>query len=78
VADIRYDHRFEPIDEHHTRLAWTVVAKRPRMGLLGRAFAAGYGRNLNSGHPQPAARAGWSRALASRRLVAISRTSHVG
>ena len=48
---IHYNHRFEPIDEHHTRLVWTVAAERPRIGLLGRVFAAGYGRNLDRAIP---------------------------
>jgi hypothetical protein len=47
---IRYDHRFEPMDEHHTRLVWTVAAEG-RMGLLGRVFAAGYARNLDRAIP---------------------------
>jgi hypothetical protein len=47
---IRYDHRFEPVDQGHTRLVWTVAAEG-RLGLLGRVFAAGYGRNLDRAIP---------------------------
>jgi hypothetical protein len=47
---IRYDHRFEPLDERHTRLVWTVAANG-RLWLLGRVFAATYGRNLDRAIP---------------------------
>jgi Polyketide cyclase / dehydrase and lipid transport len=47
---IRYDHRFEPLDERHTRLVWTVAANG-RPWLVGRVFAAAYGRNLDRAIP---------------------------
>ncbi len=50
-ADVHYDHRFEPVDEGHTRLVWTVVAEGPGAGSLGRAFGAIYRRNLDRAIP---------------------------
>jgi len=47
TVDEHYDHRFEPIDEDHTRLVWTVVAEGPGAGSLGRVFRAIYARNLD-------------------------------
>jgi hypothetical protein len=47
---IRYDHRFEPLDESHTKLVWKVVGEG-RAWLLGRIFAAGYARNLDRAIP---------------------------
>jgi hypothetical protein len=47
---IHYDHRFEPLDDRRTRLVWTV-ATEGRVGVLGRIFAAVYGRNLDRAIP---------------------------
>ena len=48
---IHYDHRFEPVDENHTRLTWTVAAEGPGAGTLGRIFGAIYDRNLDKAIP---------------------------
>ncbi|MGH3479845.1 MAG: hypothetical protein ACRDQD_23785, partial [Nocardioidaceae bacterium] len=45
------DHRFEPLDEHHTRLVWTVAADGPGEASLGRVFGAIYSRNLDKAIP---------------------------
>jgi hypothetical protein len=51
AADVHYDHRFEPIDDHRTRLVWTVAADGPGEGSLGRVFGAIYTRNLDKAIP---------------------------
>src|SRR5690242_10649218 len=38
TARVHYDHRFEAIDDAHTRLVWTVSADGPGENSLGRAF----------------------------------------
>jgi Polyketide cyclase / dehydrase and lipid transport len=48
---IHYDHRFEPIDEGHTRLTWTVDAEGPGARTVGRVFGALYDRNLDRAIP---------------------------
>jgi hypothetical protein len=51
TADVHYDHRFEAVDERHTRLVWTVVADGLGEGSLGRVFGAIYARNLDRAIP---------------------------
>ena len=48
---IHYDHRFEPVDENHTGLTWTVAAEGPGARTLGRIFGAIYDRNLDKAIP---------------------------
>jgi Polyketide cyclase / dehydrase and lipid transport len=51
TADVHYDHRFEMIDDQHTRLVWTVTADGPGESSLGRVFGAIYARNLDRAIP---------------------------
>ena len=51
TADVHYDHRFETIDNRHTRLVWTVIADGPGESSLGRVFGAIYARNLDKAIP---------------------------
>jgi hypothetical protein len=51
TVDDRYDPRFAPIDEGHTRFVWTVTADGPGEGSLGRVFGAIYARNLDKAIP---------------------------
>jgi uncharacterized membrane protein len=51
TARVHYDHRFEPIDETRTRLAWVVEAEGPGSRTLGRLFGAVYQRNLDRAIP---------------------------
>jgi len=51
AVEVHYDHRFEPVDDAHTRLVWTVVAEGPGAGSLGRLFGAIYARNLDRAIP---------------------------
>ena len=51
TVEVHYDHRFEPVDQDHTRLVWTVVAEGPGSGSLGRVFGAIYARNLERAVP---------------------------
>jgi hypothetical protein len=51
TADVHYDHRFETIDDGHTRLVWTVTADGTGESSLGRVFGAIYARNLNKAIP---------------------------
>ena len=51
TADVHYDHRFEAIDEQHTRLVWTVMADGLGERSLGRVFGAIYSRNLDRAIP---------------------------
>lgn len=48
---VHYDHRFEPIDEGHTRLTWTVDVEGPGTRPLGQVFGAIYNRNLDRAIP---------------------------
>jgi Polyketide cyclase / dehydrase and lipid transport len=43
---IAYDHRFEAIDNKHTRLAWTVAAEGFGVRVLGPLFAMIYRGNM--------------------------------
>ncbi len=49
---LSYDHRFEALTESRTRLTWIVEAEGFAVGLLGRLFAAIYGRNLDRAIPR--------------------------
>jgi carbon monoxide dehydrogenase subunit G len=51
TADVHYDHRFERLDEGHTRLVWTVSADGFGEATLGRVFGAIYARNLDKAIP---------------------------
>jgi hypothetical protein len=51
TVDVHYDHRFEVVDEQHTRLVWTVDAEGFGAASLGRAFGAIYARNLDKAIP---------------------------
>jgi hypothetical protein len=51
TVDVHYDHRFEPVDEDHTRLVWTVDAEGLGAGSLGRVFGTIYARNLDEAIP---------------------------
>jgi Polyketide cyclase / dehydrase and lipid transport len=48
---ITYDHLFEPLNDHQTRLIWTVAAQGPGVNLFGRLFAWIYNQNLNRAIP---------------------------
>lgn len=48
---VHYDHRFEPVDDGHTRLTWTVAAEGVGTRTLGRIFGAIYNRNLDRAIP---------------------------
>jgi Polyketide cyclase / dehydrase and lipid transport len=48
---IHYDHRFEPIDDDHTKLIWVVGLTGIGASILGRIFAAFYNTNLNTAIP---------------------------
>ena len=52
TAHVHYDHRFEAIDDAHTRLLWTVTADGPGENSLGRVFGAIYARNLDKAIPK--------------------------
>ena len=49
---VRYDHRFEPVDERSTRLVWIVEAEGFGVTALGRLFAAVYARSLDRAIPR--------------------------
>jgi len=51
TVDVHYDHRFEALDEKHTRLVWTVDAEGLGAGSLGSVFGAIYARNLDRAIP---------------------------
>jgi len=51
TVDVHYDHRFEPIDDGHTRLVWTVNAQGWSERVLGRVFGTIYARNLDKAIP---------------------------
>ena len=48
---VHYDHRFEPVDDQHTTLVWTVTAEGRGARTLGRIFGAIYNRNLDRAIP---------------------------
>ena len=48
---LEYDHRFEAINQHRTRLTWIVRAKGFAVSLFGRFFAMIYNRNLDRAIP---------------------------
>jgi hypothetical protein len=51
TAKVYYDHRFEAIDDAHTRLVWTVSADGPGERSLGGVFGTIYARNLDKAIP---------------------------
>jgi hypothetical protein len=51
TAHVHYNHEFEPIDDEHTRLVWTVSAEGPGESSLGHVFGAIYARNLDKAIP---------------------------
>jgi hypothetical protein len=52
TVDVHYDHRFDAVDDDHTRLTWTVTADGFGEGVLGRPFGALYARNLDKAIPR--------------------------
>jgi carbon monoxide dehydrogenase subunit G len=48
---VHYDHLFEAVDGHHTRLTWVVGAEGFGVAVFGRLFAAIYNRNLDRAIP---------------------------
>ncbi len=44
---VHYDHRFEPIDDAHTKLTWIVGLTGFGATIIGRIFAKVYERNLD-------------------------------
>ena len=48
---IRYDHVFDALEEQKTKLTWVVVGEGFGTSVLGRIFAAIYGRNLDRAIP---------------------------
>lgn len=48
---IHYDHRFEPIGDHHTKLVWNVGVTGFGASIFGRLFAAIYRKNLKRAIP---------------------------
>jgi hypothetical protein len=51
TVDVHYDHRFEALDDAHTRLVWTVTADGRGETVLGRIFGAIYAHNLDKAIP---------------------------
>jgi len=48
---VHYDHRFEVIDEQHTRLVWTVDGEGLGAASLGSVFRAIQARNFDRAIP---------------------------
>lgn len=48
---IRYDHRFEAIDENRTKMIWILDGEGFGINVLGRVFASIYNQNLNRAIP---------------------------
>ena len=48
---VHYDHRFEKVDERHTKLLWLVSADGFGVSIVGRLFAAIYNRTLDKAIP---------------------------
>ena len=48
---IHYDHKFEPIDDHHTKLIWVIGCTGFGTSIIGRLFAVIYNLNLNKAIP---------------------------
>lgn len=49
---VDYDHQFEAIDAHHTKLVWIVAAEGWGVSVFGKLFATIYNRNLNRAIPR--------------------------
>ena len=47
-----YDHRFEPVDENHTRMIWTVELDGFGARFIGPIIARLYGRSLDQAIPK--------------------------
>ena len=48
---IFYDHVFEAINDHQTKMTWNVDGEGAGIGVLGRLFAIVYNGNLNRAIP---------------------------
>lgn len=48
---VHYDHRFEPVDDHHSRLIWIVEAEGLGVSIFGRLYGVVYNRNLDRAIP---------------------------
>lgn len=48
---VHYDHRFDALAPHRTRLTWTVSAEGRGVAVFGRLFAAIYARSLDKAIP---------------------------
>ncbi len=48
---VHYDHHFERLSEHRTRLTWIVACEGFGASIIGRLFALIYNRNLNKAIP---------------------------
>jgi polyketide cyclase/dehydrase/lipid transport protein len=48
---VHYDHWFDPLDDSHTRLTWTIAAEGLGASVLGPLFAALYRRSLERAIP---------------------------
>jgi Polyketide cyclase / dehydrase and lipid transport len=48
---VRYDHRFERMNERRTKLTWLVSAEGFGVSVLGRVFATIYNSNLDKAIP---------------------------
>jgi hypothetical protein len=49
---VHYDHKFESVNDGHTKLTWLVSADGFGVAILGRLFAAIYNRNLDKAIPR--------------------------
>ena len=48
---VHYDHHFERLSEHRTKLTWIVACEGFGASVIGRLFALIYNRNLNKAIP---------------------------
>ena len=48
---VHYDHLFEELAPHRTRLTWIVAGEGFGVSVLGKLFAMIYNRNLNRAVP---------------------------
>ena len=48
---VHYDHQFERVDEHHTRLIWLIDGEGFGVSIFGKIFASIYNRNLDRAIP---------------------------
>ncbi|MEZ4664129.1 MAG: SRPBCC family protein [Caldilineaceae bacterium] len=49
--DVYYDHRFDAVDDQHTKLTWIVASDGFAVSIFGRLFAAVYNKNLDRAIP---------------------------